>query len=67
LQVAANKAIVQCGIMQQGVGTGPGSVQWQSEEPYMAGIAASLARGFDAVRVRNWKPGAKAEVFIAVA
>lgn len=67
LQVSANKAYVQCGLMPQGKGTGVGSVVWQDEEPYNAGLAASLGRKFDAVRVRNWAPGAKAEVFVSVA
>lgn len=67
LQVAANAVYLQCGLMPQGLGTGPGAVVWQDEEPYMAGVAAVLNRDVAAVRVRNWKPGAKAEVFLSVA
>ena len=66
LQISANNVFVQLGIMQQGVGTGPGSVQWQAEEPFLP-IVGSLARRFDAVRVRNWKAGAEAEVFVSTA
>jgi hypothetical protein len=66
LQVSVQAVIIQLGIMQQGKGVGPGSVQWQAEEPYLPMIA-SLGRTFDAVRVRNFTPGAEAQVFLTVA
>jgi len=67
LQVSSAAPVyVQCGFMPQGIG-GEGAVIWQEEEPFVAGAMASLARQFDAVRVRNWKAGAKAEVFVSVA
>ena len=66
LQVLTNAAYIQCGVMPRGKGAGLGSVQWQNEEPYVAGAAASLSRQFDAVRVRNWKAGSEAQVFVSV-
>lgn len=65
LQVSAANVYVQLGIMPQGVG-GLGAVVWQTEDPY-GPVAASLARNFDAVRVRNWAAGVPAEVFVNVA
>jgi hypothetical protein len=65
LQVAKQPCMVQLGIMQQGVGLGQGSVQWQPEKPFLPQIA-SYARSFDAIRVRNYTPGSPAEVMIAV-
>lgn len=61
----ANKVIVQLGVMDQGVGIGTGSIRWQAEEPFMVSVA--LGRRFDAVRVRNWKPGSEAKLFLSVA
>jgi len=66
LQISAQAVYVQLGIMQQGRGVGTGSVQWQAEEPYLP-MVASLGRNFDAVRVRNFTPGAEAQVFVSVA
>jgi hypothetical protein len=66
LQISLQAVFVQLGIMQQGVGAGGGSVQWQAEEPYLP-MVASLGRNFDAVRVRNRTKGVKAQVLITVA
>jgi hypothetical protein len=66
LQISLQPVYVQLGIMQQGRGTGVGAVQWQAEEPFLP-LIASLARKFDAVRVRNFTPGAEAQVFASVA
>lgn len=65
LQVSKQAVMVQEGIMQQGVG-GAGAVQWQAETPYLPMIAA-LGHEFDAIRVRNYTPGAEAQVFVSVA
>jgi hypothetical protein len=66
LQVANQAVFVQLGIMQQGMGTGPGAVQWQAEEPFMP-VIGSLGRRFDAVRVRNYTAGLPAQVLLSVA
>jgi hypothetical protein len=66
LQVSNAAVYVQLGLMQQGVSTGPGSVVWQTEDPFLP-LVASLARKFDAVRVRNWMAGIEAQVFVSVA
>ncbi|HEX3391941.1 MAG TPA: hypothetical protein VHS55_05220 [Solirubrobacteraceae bacterium] len=66
LQVSVQAVFVQLGLMPQGIGTGPGAVVWQTEEPYLP-LIASLGRNFDAVRVRNFTPGVVAQVFITVA
>ena len=66
VQVSGEPAVVQCGTMPQGVGLGAGSVQWQAEEPYMAGASLTFGRTFDAVRVRNYTPGKEAQIFVTV-
>jgi hypothetical protein len=65
LQVSSQAVYVQLGIMPQGIGAGLGSVQWQPEQPFLP-VIASLGRKFDAVRVRNYTPGAEAQVMITV-
>lgn len=65
LQITTNNVFVQLGVMPQGVG-GAGAVVWQSEEPFLP-IVAAFTRKFDAVRVRNWKAGAEAQIFVSVA
>lgn len=65
LQVSVAAVYVQLGVMPQGVG-GVGAVVWQTEDPYLP-LVGSLARKFDAVRVRNWQPGVEAQVFVNVA
>lgn len=66
LQTSLQAVVVQVGIMQQGKGASIGSVQWQSEEPFLP-VMASLGREFDAVRVRNYTPGLVAQVLVSVA
>jgi hypothetical protein len=61
LQVSNQAVYVQFGIMPQGRGTGAGSVVWQEEEPYLP-MAIGARRNFDAIRVRNYKKGAEAQV-----
>ena len=63
LQIANNSIVVQLGTMPQGIGVGAGSVVWQSEQTYLP-LIATLARRFDAVRIRNRFPGKKAEVIV---
>ena len=63
LQISVNAVFVQLGIMPQGKGAGTGAIVWQPEQPYLPMISA-LSREFDAVRVRNYTPGAKAQVLI---
>jgi hypothetical protein len=65
LQISKQAVFVQLGIMPQGRGTSVGAVQWQEEEPFLPMIA-TLARKFDAVRVRNWQAGAEAQIFVSV-
>lgn len=65
LQISNQAVFVQLGIMQQGIGAGVGSVQWQPEQPYLP-IVASFGRNFDAVRVRNYTKGVKAQVLLSV-
>jgi hypothetical protein len=64
LQVSKQAVYVQFGIMPQGRGSGAGSVVWQEEEPYLP-MTIGLRRGFDAVRVRNYTPGAEAQVLVS--
>jgi hypothetical protein len=66
LQSSVQAIFVQFGLMPQGRSGGAGSVQWQSEEPWMP-VIASLGRNFDAVRVRNFVPGKEAQVLLSVA
>lgn len=63
LQISKQAVYVQMGIMPQGRGTGSGAVVWQAEEPYLPMIT-SLARNFDAIRVRNYSPGQEAQIFV---
>jgi hypothetical protein len=65
LQVSAQAVYVQLGIMPHGKGAQAGSVQWQAEQPFLP-VIASLGREFDAVRVRNYTPGAEAQVLLSV-
>jgi hypothetical protein len=64
LQVSVQAIYVQLGVMPQGRGVGIGAVVWQPEEPFLPMIA-SLARKFDAVRVRNYTPGAEAQALVS--
>jgi hypothetical protein len=66
LQISGQSVFVQLGIMQQGLGAGLGSVQWQHEQPFLP-VVASLGRHFDAVRVRNYVKGQEAQVLLTVA
>jgi len=65
LQISNQAIYIELGVMDQGVGIGAGSVRWQSPEPYLP-LITSLRRTFDAVRVKNYKPGAAAQVFVTV-
>lgn len=63
LQVSANAVMIQLGVMPQGMG-GLGAVVWQPEQPFLPMIAA-LNRRFDAVRVRNYTKGQKAQALVS--
>ncbi len=63
LQVSGQTVYLQFGVMPQGRGAGTGSVVWQPEEPYQP-VIASLRRDYDAVRVRNYTPGAQAQIML---
>jgi hypothetical protein len=65
LQISNQAVYVQLGVMPHGKGVSAGSVQWQPEQPFLP-IVASLGRRFDAVRVRNYTPGAEAQVLLGV-
>jgi hypothetical protein len=62
LQISNEAVFVQLGIMPEGIG---GQPQWQDEQPFLP-VIAFLARNFDAVRVRNYTPGAEAQVLLSV-
>jgi hypothetical protein len=64
LQTSTAAIKLQFGVFQQGRAAGLGSIVWQAEQPFLP-IVASLGRVFDAVRVRNYTPGVKAQVMIA--
>jgi hypothetical protein len=66
LQVSKQAIRLQFGVMPQGRSLSAGAVQWLNEEPYMPMIS-SLAREFDAVRVRNYTPGVEAQVMASAA
>lgn len=65
LQVSKQAVMIQFGVMPQGKGAGFGSVVWQEPEPFLPMIA-SLAREFDAIRIRNYIAGQPAQVLAAV-
>ena len=65
LQVSKQAVFVQLGLFQQGAGASLGAITWQIEEPYLP-LIASLARRFDAVRVRNFTAGLEAQVLLTV-
>lgn len=63
LQVSTNAVFVSLGKcnVSGAKGKTPGSVIFQQEQPFLPMIA-TLARDFDAIRVRNYTKGAKAQV-----
>ena len=63
LQISGQPIVVQLGVMPQGKGVGAGAVVWQAEQTYLP-LIATLARAFDAVRVRNRNAGSPAEVIV---
>lgn len=64
LQTSKQAVYVQFGVFVGGVrGSDFGSIVWQAEEVYLP-IIGSLARDFDAVRVRNYTPGQEAQVLL---
>lgn len=64
LQISEQAVVIQLGTMRtSGQGTSFGSIVWQAEETFLPMIAA-IAREFDAIRVRNYTPGAPAQVLI---
>lgn len=63
LQISAQAVFIQFGTMPQGKGAGLGSVVWQTEMPFLP-VVGILPKHFDAVRVRNYTPGAKAQVML---
>ncbi len=65
LQIANQGVFLEFGVMDQGQTSGLGGVRWQGEIPLMAGLAGVLHQHFDAVRVRNYAPGAEAEVLLS--
>lgn len=65
IQVSKQAVFVQLGLMLDGQGSSLGSVEWQPEFPLLP-MVASLGRNYDAVRVRNFTPGAEAQVFVTM-
>jgi|SRR5271166_4582297 len=65
LQVTGQAIQLQLGFMAQGMGGHAGGVVWQQPKPFLP-VVASLARQFDAVRVKNYTAGAAAQVLISV-
>ncbi len=65
LQTSVAAVFIELGVMPHGKGVGLASVQWLGEKPFLP-IVASLAREFDAVRVRNYTKGVPAQVLISV-
>jgi hypothetical protein len=65
LQVAANAIKLELGLMQAGQTSGMGGIIWQPHESFFPCLAR-LPRDFDALRVKNWKSGAEAQVLISV-
>jgi hypothetical protein len=64
LQISLQAVKVQFGVFPTGTrGQSVGGISWQAEEPYLPMIAA-LARNYDALRVRNYLPGAAAQVLV---
>lgn len=65
LQISSEAVVVQVGRMRAGLGANLAAVQWQPELPFLPVVGVLPVR-FDAVRVRNYTPGAEAQVLLGV-